>query len=202
MKSLLLIIFFLFCSVTLWGDAVIVIKGVNRRPSIKLAEHSGASCRVKRHSGAIEVSCRPKRQFQNTKLTFKVLSDDDFAFTVGGGYIRKEGNKKDEFDWIEYSLFKVNGLEMIGSGSGKGGNKSECVARPKAVKGSVKVKKGDTFLVTGPTTGAVEGIISSLYENDRSTESAAKGSEITFPCGTVLRKNDAFYILQDLTQDQ
>lgn len=64
------------------------------------------------------------------------------------------------------------------------------------------VKKGDTFLVTGPTTGAVEGIISSLYENDRSTESAAKGSEITFPCGTVLRKNDVFYILQDLTQNQ
>lgn len=64
------------------------------------------------------------------------------------------------------------------------------------------VRNGDSFLVTGPTTGAVEGVITSLRANDQSAELAEKGTEITFPCETVLRKNDTFHILQGVSQEQ
>ena len=60
---------------------------------------------------------------------------------------------------------------------------------------SGEVKLNDRFLITGPTTGAVEGIITSLYADDQAAESAAKGSEITFPFETAVRKNDSFFIL-------
>ena len=59
------------------------------------------------------------------------------------------------------------------------------------------IKNGDTFLITGPTTGAVEGVTDSLQIDGIPAEQAEKGSEITFPFDTVVRKNDAFYILQN-----
>jgi len=59
------------------------------------------------------------------------------------------------------------------------------------------IKNGDTFLITGPTTGAVEGVIDSLHIDGIPAEQAEKGSEITFPFDTVVRKNDSFYILQN-----
>ena len=57
------------------------------------------------------------------------------------------------------------------------------------------VRVGDRFLVTGPTTGAVEGVITSLRTDDVPAESAGKGSEITFSFDSVVRKNDQFYLL-------
>ncbi len=57
------------------------------------------------------------------------------------------------------------------------------------------VRVGDRFLVTGPTTGAVEGVITSLRTDDIPAESAGKGSEITFSFDSVVRKNDQFYLL-------
>ena len=60
---------------------------------------------------------------------------------------------------------------------------------------SGEVKVNDRFLITGPTTGAVEGVITSLRTGDNSAEKGEKGSEITFPFETVVRKNDSFFIL-------
>ena len=57
------------------------------------------------------------------------------------------------------------------------------------------VRVGDRFLVTGPTTGAVEGVVTSLRTDDVPAESAEKGSEITFSFDSVVRKNDQFYLL-------
>ena len=57
------------------------------------------------------------------------------------------------------------------------------------------VKKGDSFLVTGPTTGAEEGVLTEFQANDRKAESASKGMEITFPFEKTLRKNDSFFLL-------
>ena len=73
-------------------------------------------------------------------------------------------------------------------------------AKPKIVQVQLTgagIKNGDTFLITGPTTGAVEGVIDSLHIDGIPAEQAEKGSEITFPFDTVVRKNDSFYILQN-----
>lgn len=73
-------------------------------------------------------------------------------------------------------------------------------AKPKVVQVQLTgagIKNGDTFLITGPTTGAVEGVTDSLQIDGIPAEQAEKGSEITFPFDTVVRKNDAFYILQN-----
>ena len=59
--------------------------------------------------------------------------------------------------------------------------------------GSVKVN--DKILITGPTTGAVEGVITTLRADDTPSESAEKGMEITFPFETPVRKNDSFFVL-------
>ncbi|MBE6384919.1 MAG: hypothetical protein E7048_04540 [Lentisphaerae bacterium] len=145
MKFLSVITLFLFCALSLWGDAVIVIKGKARRSSIKLTERSGITCRVRRYNDTTEVSIRARKKFQSAKLTFKVVGDDEYSFTLGGGYTRKEGDRKNEFEWIDCTLFKVNGQEMIGPKAGKEGKKSETLSRPKPVKGVVKAKKGSTL---------------------------------------------------------
>lgn len=62
---------------------------------------------------------------------------------------------------------------------------------------SGSVKSGERFLITGPTTGAAEGILSSLYCEDLPVSQAAKGKEITFPFPVHVRKNDSFFLLAD-----
>ena len=57
------------------------------------------------------------------------------------------------------------------------------------------VHQGDRFLITGPTTGAAEGIITSMRVNDLPGIIAEKGAEITFELSTPVRKNDRFFIL-------
>lgn len=145
MKFLSVITLFLFCALSLWGDAVIVIKGKARRSSIKLTDRSGIPCRVRRYNDTTEVAIRARKKFQSVKLIFKVVGDDEYSFTLGGGYTRKEGDRKNEFEWIDCTLFRVNGQEMIGPKAGKDGKKSETVARPKPVKSVVKAKKGSTL---------------------------------------------------------
>ena len=73
-----------------------------------------------------------------------------------------------------------------------------CFAKAKVVQvqlNSDYVSLNDRFLITGPTTGAVEGVITSLRVGDTEAERAEKGMEITFPFETVVRKNDSFFIL-------
>lgn len=60
---------------------------------------------------------------------------------------------------------------------------------------SGEVKSGDSFLITGETTGAEEGVLSDFHANDIPAEHASKGMEITFPFDKTVRKNDSFFLL-------
>ena len=101
--------------------------------------------------------------------------------------------------------------EETGAWAASGENRSSLVkvlcgkvvnyfAKPKVVQvqlTSGSVSKGDRFLITGPTTGAVEGVLTSLYVNDKEAETAVKGDEITFVFDTAVRKNDSFFLLTE-----
>ena len=67
------------------------------------------------------------------------------------------------------------------------------IAQVQLVSGEVNLH--DRILITGPTTGAVEGALDSFRAGDIPAEKAEKGMEITFPFGSVVRKNDSFFVL-------
>lgn len=136
------VIICLICALTLCGDAVVVIKGKARRSSLKLEDRTGLAARARRYMGNMEIALRPRKKFQTAKVTFKVLTDDEFSFTVGGGYTRSEGSRKNDFEYVDCTLFRVNGKDLIGPKVEKGGQKSAHLFRPRAVKGSVKLKRG------------------------------------------------------------
>lgn len=99
--------------------------------------------------------------------------------------------------------------EKVGEWSESAENRSSCVkhlcgrvlnyyAKSKIVHvqlNSGEVSKGASFLITGPTTGAVEGVISALRSQDQECEKVSGGTEFTFPFDTVVRKNDSFFLL-------
>ncbi len=64
------------------------------------------------------------------------------------------------------------------------------------------VRAGERFLVTGPTTGVVEGVIDPLRAEDAAADSAAKGAEITFPVPELVREGDKFYILSERNAEE
>ena len=143
----LAVICFLCTALTLSADAVLVIKGKGRRSAIKVEQRTGIPCRVARYNRNTEVAIRPRKDYQSVKITFKVTNDDDLSFTFGGGYTRTDGNKKNDFEWIDCSLLKIDGQELIGPNAGKDGKKEESFSRPKALKAQVKVKRGGKFTV-------------------------------------------------------
>ena len=143
----LAVICFLCTALTLSADAVLVIKGKGRRSAIKVDERAGLPCRVARYNRNTEVAIRPRKDFQNVKITFKVTNDDDLSFTFGGGYTRSDGNRKNDFEWVDCSLLKIDGQELIGPKAGKDGKKEESFSRPKPLKAQVKVKRGGKFTV-------------------------------------------------------
>jgi U32 family peptidase len=60
------------------------------------------------------------------------------------------------------------------------------------------IKLGDELLITGPTTGVVEGKIKSLFLKETQVKSVKKGDkEITFPVDEKVRKGDKVYILKN-----
>ena len=143
----LAVICFLCTALSLSADAVLVIKGKGRRSAIKVDQRAGIPCRVSRHNRNTEVAIRPRKDFQNVKITFKVVNDDELTFTFGGGYTRSDGNRKNDFEWIDCSLLKIDGQELIGPNAGKDGKKEESFSRPKALKAQAKVKRGGKFTV-------------------------------------------------------
>ena len=143
----LAVICFLCTALTLSADAVLVIKGKGRRTAVKVEERTGISCRVASHNRNVEVAIRPRKDYQSVKITFKVVNDDDLSFTFGGGYTRSDGNKKNNFEWVDCSLLKIDGQELIGPNAGKDGKKVESFFRPKALKAQVKAKRGGKLTV-------------------------------------------------------
>ena len=57
------------------------------------------------------------------------------------------------------------------------------------------LRKGDRYLVTGPTTGAVYGNAEAMRVNESEAENAEKGAEITFRVPERIREHDRLYRL-------
>jgi putative protease len=63
---------------------------------------------------------------------------------------------------------------------------------------SHSLKIGDKILVTGPTTGAKETLVTNLMADDQQVEEAFKGQEITFPLDFKIRSSDKLYKLVEV----
>ena len=57
------------------------------------------------------------------------------------------------------------------------------------------LKKGECYLVTGPTTGAVIGTVEAMRANDAEADTAEKGAEVTFRVPERIREHDRLYRL-------
>lgn len=69
---------------------------------------------------------------------------------------------------------------------------------PKAKIGEFKIeaqslKLGDKILITGPTTGVVEGEVTSLFVEDKEADIAERGAKCTFPINATIRSSDKLY---------
>ncbi|CAM1345813.1 peptidase U32 family protein [Tenacibaculum crassostreae] len=69
---------------------------------------------------------------------------------------------------------------------------------PKAEIGEFKIEAydlavGDTILVTGPTTGAQEMELKSMFVNDKEAQTATKGDEVTMKLDFRIRPSDKLY---------
>ena len=109
------------------------------------------------------------------------------GFWSGGYYL---GQKTD--DWANcYGSKATHKKTFVGKISNffKKSGIAECavVAHP--------LKKNDTFLIEGESTGIVKGIISEL-RNSKDPEIANKGEVVTFPLSQKIKRNDRLYILK------
>ena len=69
---------------------------------------------------------------------------------------------------------------------------------PKAEIGEFKIEAydlavGDTILITGPTTGAKEMELKSMFVNDKEAQTATKGDEVTMKLDFRIRPSDKLY---------
>jgi len=55
------------------------------------------------------------------------------------------------------------------------------------------IKKGDTVLITGPSTGAQEMVIEELFVNDTATDKATRGDSCTIKVPFRIRLSDKLY---------
>lgn len=54
---------------------------------------------------------------------------------------------------------------------------------------------GDPFVISGPTTGIIEGVVTELRADDVPTQTAKRGATITLPLGIKIRPSDRLYKL-------
>ncbi len=60
--------------------------------------------------------------------------------------------------------------------------------------------EGDEIYIIGETTGVVQLKAENILEDERSIESATKGSKITFKCKDTVRPRDAVYLIREAPQ--
>jgi len=75
---------------------------------------------------------------------------------------------------------------------------------PKANVGEFKIEaynlnKGDTLLITGPTTGVEEFILADFMVNDKKNNTAKKGDSVTIPLKFRIRPSDKLYKIVENT---
>lgn len=63
------------------------------------------------------------------------------------------------------------------------------------------VNEADGLLIIGETTGVVELKISGMLKNDRPSQKAIKGDEITFCCDTLVRERDKVYVVKQVEKE-
>ena len=145
MKLLFALLLLVCVSVNLSADAVIIIRGKSRKTSLRVKQAPG---KFKQRNNVFEVALRPKREYQTVKISFKALAPDEFSFSIRGEYSKASSSAdKQYFEWVDFNLFKVNGKELIGPGAGKDGEKSATVAKVKALKDTVKLKKREELVL-------------------------------------------------------
>jgi putative protease len=65
---------------------------------------------------------------------------------------------------------------------------------------SGSIQSNDDFLIIGETTGVVEVKLEGMLRNDKQSEQAEKGDEITFKCKELVRPGDKVYIVHHLNE--
>jgi putative protease len=78
---------------------------------------------------------------------------------------------------------------------GKGSNYFSKIGVAEFEIESHSLKKGDSVLITGPTTGVVETIIEELHNSNGPVDEALKGELCAFKLNTPIRKSDKLYKL-------
>ena len=104
--------------------------------------------------------------------------------------------------WNGYYLGQKLGEWSIGSGS-QATQKKVYIGKgihffPKPQIGEFKIEAydisiGDTILITGPTTGAKELLVSEMMVNDKKLTKGTKGDSVTIPLGFRIRPSDKLY---------
>lgn len=146
MKRLLALLLLVCLSVNVCAEAVLNIKGKARKITLRARKRGGAV--VDKQGSATVVTLRPKRDFETIKLTFKVLADDEFSFSLAGSYSKDKKIKfKQYFEWVDCNLFRVGDKEMIGPKAEKETEKKISVAKSQAIPGTVQAKKGDELVI-------------------------------------------------------
>ncbi|HET6556281.1 MAG TPA: U32 family peptidase, partial [Prolixibacteraceae bacterium] len=72
------------------------------------------------------------------------------------------------------------------------------VAEFKLETGPLKV--GDEIYITGPTTGLIQTIVEEIQLDQQPVTEAPKGSYISIPMDTKIRKSDKLYKVVDATE--
>ena len=67
---------------------------------------------------------------------------------------------------------------------------------------SHKLSVGDKVLITGPTTGAYETIITELHTDNGPTNEAIKGDNAAFKLDVAIRPSDKLYKIVDANEVQ
>lgn len=78
---------------------------------------------------------------------------------------------------------------------GKGSNYFSKIGVAEFQIESHTLKKGDSVIITGPTTGIVETTVEEIHTAHGAVEQAAKGDVCSFKLGTPIRKSDKLYKL-------
>ncbi|MCF6213169.1 MAG: U32 family peptidase [Flavobacteriaceae bacterium] len=111
--------------------------------------------------------------------------------------------------WSGYYLGQKLGEWSNGPGS-KATQKKVYIGKgmhyfPKANIGEFKIEaydlnKGDTILITGPTTGAQEFELKDFFVNDKKDTKAIKGDSVTIPLSFRIRPSDKLYKIVENTE--
>jgi len=111
--------------------------------------------------------------------------------------------------WSGYYLGQELGQWNDGPGSkattrkiylGKGTNYFDKIKVAEFKLEAFDLSVGDTVLITGPTTGAIETVVEELHTSNGAVETAKKGENCAFKLDTPIRSSDKLYKIVNTTE--